>query len=520
MRVPGKKTFEEFVVHPEEYDKRRGYPASRGEPYGSGLEQRKPTVLIVDDELNIRRALARQLTRQGFEVHDAGNGATGIELIQAHAMDIALIDLKMPDMGGHEVLREFRRLSPATECIVITAHGSAEAAYLALSEGAYDYFEKPIMDSSRFFQILRKALEVRELKEEKSRLQAKLGGGSGSQLIGNSPAMMQLNSLIRDVARVPVPVLITGESGTGKERVARAIHQLSPQAEGPWVPINCTAIPENLLESELFGYEKGAFTGAQGRKVGLFEEANGGTLFLDEIGNMPISMQAKLLRVLQEREIVRVGGSRPIPINCRILAATHVNLRGAIDSGEFREDLFYRLNVINIQVPPLRERKEDIQLLTYFFVQKFNQEYMKNVRSLTNGALELLQGQEWEENNVRQLENAINRAMVLCQADELGEELFNLAPPTGRRLQGPMEGAPEGLFDKRLIDLDYTDAKREIVETFSKWYLEERLKETGWNITRAAEMSGQQRPNFRKLMTRFGVDVPDADERQRRIKQK
>jgi DNA-binding NtrC family response regulator len=485
----------------------------------SFLEQRRPTVLIVDDELNIRRALARQLTRQGFEVHDAGNGAAGIALIQEHRMDIALIDLKMPDMSGHEVLREFRNLSPATECIVITAHGSAEAAYLALSEGAYDYFEKPIMDSSRFFQILRKALEVRDLKEEKSRLQAQLGGDSGTQLIGNSPAMIKLNGLIRDVARVPVPVLITGESGTGKERVARAIHQSSPQADGPWVAINCTAIPENLLESELFGYEKGAFTGAQGRKHGLFEEASGGTLFLDEIGNMPISMQAKLLRVLQEREIVRVGSSRSIPINCRILAATHVGLKEAIAKGDFREDLYYRLNVINIQVPPLRDRAEDIQLLTYFFVQKFNQEYAKNVRSLSSEALELLQSQEWKENNVRQLENAINRAMVLCQADELGIELFNLAPGRGTSLQGPMEGSSGGMFDERLTDMDYTDAKREVVEAFSRWYLEDRLRETGWNITRAAEMSGQQRPNFRKLMTRFGVDVPSTSERQRQFKQ-
>ena len=501
------------------YDKPIETIPSQTDLLRSFLEQRRPTVLIVDDELNIRRALARQLTRQGFEVHDAGNGAAGIALIQEHRMDIALIDLKMPDMSGHEVLREFRNLSPATECIVITAHGSAEAAYLALSEGAYDYFEKPIMDSSRFFQILRKALEVRELKEEKSRLQAQLGGDAGTQLIGNSPAMIKLNGLIRDVARVPVPVLITGESGTGKERVARAVHQSSPQAEGPWVAINCTAIPENLLESELFGYEKGAFTGAQGRKHGLFEEASGGTLFLDEIGNMPISMQAKLLRVLQEREIVRVGSSRPIPINCRILAATHVGLKEAIANGSFREDLFYRLNVINIQVPPLRDRAEDIQLLTYFFVQKFNQEYAKNVRSLSSEALELLQSQEWKENNVRQLENAINRAMVLCQADELGVELFNLAPGKGSSLKGQMEGGSGGMFDERLTDMDYTEAKREVVEAFSRWYLEDRLRETGWNITRAAEMSGQQRPNFRKLMTRFGVDVPSTSERQRQFKQ-
>ena len=256
------------------------------------MENRPPTVLIIDDEVNIRRALKRQLVRQGYEVTDTGNGREGITWAQEHDPDIALIDLKMPDMNGQDVLRELRTNCPATECILITAHGSAEAAYLALSAGAYDYFEKPILDSSRFFQILRKALEVRELKEERSRLRARLGGGASDQLVGNSPAMLKLIALLRDVARVPVPVLVTGVSGTGKVRVARAIHANSPQAEGPWIAINCTAIPETLLESELFGYEKGAFTGAEQRKPGLFEKASEGTLFLDEIGNMPLSMQA------------------------------------------------------------------------------------------------------------------------------------------------------------------------------------------------------------------------------------
>jgi len=477
-----------------------------------------PTVLVVDDELNIRRAMKRQLTRQGYVVLDASCGADGIEIIKNNSIDIALIDLRMPDMGGHEVLREFRTLSPKTECIVITAHGSAEAAYLALSEGAYDYFEKPIMDSSRFFQILRKALEVRDLKEEKSRLKAKLGDSSPDQLIGNSPAMLRMNDLIRDVARVPVPVLITGESGTGKERVARSIHASSPQSEGPWVAINCTAIPENLLESELFGHEKGAFTGAASQKRGLFEEANSGTLFLDEIGNMPVSMQAKLLRVLQEREITRVGGSKPIPINCRILAATHVEMKGAIEEGTFREDLYYRLNVINIAVPPLRDRLEDIQLLTYYFVRKFNSEYGKSVRSVSSAALELLRSQTFEENNVRQLENIINRAMVLVRADELGAELFDLTPGTPR-LSASGGGDSISPFDTRLLTMDYVDAKKVLVESFSSWYLEDRLRETGWNITRAAEMSGQQRPNFRKLMTRFKVKVPSDDKKNQVIKQ-
>ena len=481
------------------------------------MESRPPTVLIIDDEVNIRRALKRQLVRQGYEVLDTGQGAEGLSMAAASAPDIALIDLKMPDMDGQEVLRELKRQNPGTECILITAHGSAEAAFLALSAGAYDYFEKPILDSSRFFQILRKALEVRELKEERSRLKARLGSDTSEQLVGNSAAMLRLNALIRDVARVPVPVLITGESGTGKERVARSIHANSPRADGPWIAINCTAIPDNLLESELFGYEKGAFTGADRTKHGLFEQASGGTLFLDEIGNMPLSMQAKLLRVLQEREVVHVGGSKPIAVNCRILAATHVTLKTAIEEGHFREDLFYRLNVINVDVPPLRERREDIQLLTYYFVQRFNREYGKNVRSISGEVVELLMSQTWAENNVRQLENAVNRAMVLAQDDELGVHLFELEDG-GRKGPLGVEGVPKEVFDAALIDMDYTQAKRAVVDEFSRWYIEERLKQTGWNITRAAEMSGQQRPNFRKLMTRFGVEVPSQADRQKVLK--
>jgi two-component system response regulator AtoC len=483
----------------------------------SPLENRPPTVLIIDDEVNIRRALKRQLVRQGFEVEDTGSGREGLAWAQENDPDIALIDLKMPDMDGQEVLRLLRENCPATECILITAHGSAEAAFLALSAGAYDYFEKPILDSSRFFQILRKALEVRELKEERSRLRARLGGGASDQLVGNSPAMLKLSALIRDVARVPVPVLITGESGTGKERVARAIHSNSPQKDGPWIAINCTAIPENLLESELFGYEKGAFTGAAQSKKGLFEQASGGTLFLDEIGNMAMSMQAKLLRVLQEREVVHVGGGKAIAVDCRILAATHVDLKKAIGEGFFREDLFYRLNVINVEVPPLRARKEDIQLLTYFFMQKFNEEYSKEVRSIRGEVLEILGREDWADNNVRQLENAINRAMVLAQGTELTVDLFE-AHPGGAYTKAAPDDVAGGLLDNGLLDLDYTEAKSRVVDAFSRWYLEGRLRETGWNITRAAEMSGQQRPNFRKLMTRFQVEVPDASSRKRKVK--
>ncbi|MDP6932417.1 MAG: sigma-54 dependent transcriptional regulator, partial [Myxococcota bacterium] len=367
-------------------------------------------VLVVDDEAPFRRSLGLWLRRKGYEVTEAASGEEALERIHDQDFQLALVDVQMPGMEATEVIRGLRRLSPLTETIVVTGFGDAEIAYQVLREGACDYIEKPITDWDRFFHVLHKAQEIRDLKAERARLTKQRSSESLDQLIGNSPAMRELTALIRQVAPTPVPVLIAGESGSGKERVARAIHAASPRSEGPWVAINCAAIPSDLLESELFGFEKGGHSTATQAKPGLFETANEGTLFLDEIGEMPASMQAKLLRVLQEREVSRLGGTRTIPINARIVAATNVDLKDAIQKKEFREDLYYRLRVVEIRVPPLRERREDVPLLAYYFVQKYNEEFGKQVRHISDRANDALQAHDWEENNVRELEHSVQRA--------------------------------------------------------------------------------------------------------------
>ncbi len=325
--------------------------------------------------------------------------------------------------------------------------------------------------------------------------------------------MRDLGALIRQVAPTPVPVLIMGESGSGKERVARAVHSASSCKHGPWVAINCAAIPADLLESELFGYEKGGHSQAAQQKKGLFELANEGTIFLDEIGEMPMTMQAKLLRVLQEREVQRIGGTGPISINCRVLAATNRDLRQAIADKAFREDLFYRLRVVEIRVPPLRERREDIPLLAHYFLDKYRAEFSKDVRRLHPATVSMLQSMDWAGSNVRELEHAIQRAMVLCETDDLTPDLFEEGPSNIVSLPAKEAGDP---VTQPLPDfgngLTYQSAKENIVREFTVMYLQQRLREGDGNITRAAELSGMLRPNFKKLMKRYGVEVEDAME--------
>ncbi len=481
---------------------------------GTESKARVPTILIIDDEVNIRKALGRQLSRQGYQVLESGSGEEGLAIVKEQDVDLALVDLRMPGLSGQEVLTEMQANHPRVVCILITAHGSAQAAFLALNAGAYDYFEKPIMDQQRFFQVIRKALEFQRLKDENDQLQAALQVRGGSEhLIGNSEAIRSVISMVRSVAKVPVSVLITGESGTGKERVARAVHSESPNSKGPFMGVNCAAIPETLIEGELFGAEAGAYTGARTLKRGYFENAENGTILLDEVGHMPVHMQAKLLRVCNEREIVRLGGSRPIQINCRILAATHVDLKAAVKEGTFREDLYFRLNVVEIKVPPLRDRKDDIPLLAWYFIDKYNQEFSKNVRSISPEAQDLLVGHDWAENNVRELENHIKRAMVFTTGDVLKVSGLGLVPRyTSPTTVDSESGAGRGAggFSPELLEMDYTAAKQTLVYDFSRWYLEDRLAKSGWVITRAAELAGQQRPNMKRLMRKYDVHRPDA----------
>ncbi len=470
------------------------------------------TMLVVDDETPVRRSLARLLSRQGFEVVEAASAEEGLSAVQAHDVAVALVDVNLPGSDGGATIRRLHQATPQTEIVALTAMGSSEVSFNVIRAGACDYFEKPITDWHRFFQVIQKALQIRQLKAERARLAKLRSGEAIEQLIGNSPAMRDLAALIRQVSPTPAPVLIMGESGSGKERVARAIHASSSRKRGPWIAINCAAIPAELLESELFGYEKGGHSTATQRKQGLFEAANDGTLFLDEIGEMPMTMQAKLLRVLQEREVNRIGGTKPVPINCRLLAATNVDLREAIALKQFREDLFYRLRVVEIQVPPLRERRDDIPLLAHYFLAKYNEEFSKQVRRIHPAAMAGLQAADWGGSNVRELEHAIQRAMVLCETDELTPALFdfgeNVVPfqTSQARMPTPDEAvSPVG-------NVSYQEAKEQVVSGFTVQYLTQRLRESSGNITRAAELSGMLRPNFKKLMKKFGVEVEDASE--------
>ena len=475
-----------------------------------------PTLLVVDDEVAVRRSLGRLLSRQGFEVHEASTLDEALDVLKAQDVNLALVDCPLGKEEGTVPIQRIHEASPSTEIVALTEMGANESTFHVMRSGACDYYEKPISDWHRFFQVINKALEVHKLKAEKTRLAKLRSGEAIEQLIGDSPAMRDLGALIRQVSPTPVPVLIIGESGVGKERVARAIHAASSRKHGPWVAINCAAIPADLLESELFGFEKGGHSQASQRKKGLFETANEGTIFLDEIGEMPMTMQAKLLRVLQEREVQRIGGTQPIAINCRVLAATNRDLRQAISEKAFREDLFYRLRVVEVRVPPLRERREDISLLAHYFLDKYRTEFSKNVRRLHPATLSMLESMSWSGSNVRELEHAIQRAMVLCETEDLTPDLFEEAPTNVVALHSSQShGATQAQLQPSssasfVAGQTYQAAKEDIIRGFTVQYLLQRLREGEGNITKAAALSGMLRPNFKKLMIKYGVKVEDA----------
>ncbi len=368
-------------------------------------------ILIVDDEVNIRSALVTILEKRGHRVVAVGSGEEAWAFMQHTPVDLLLTDLKLPGMGGIELLRRVKDGVPETEVVVMTAYGSVETAVEAMRLGAYDYVTKPI-EKDRFPVVVEKALERRRLAVENRRLRQDLQTRKHyERMIGNSEPMHQVYELIEQVAGSDITVLIVGESGTGKELVARAMHQKSPRAEGPFVTLNCGALPDNLFESELFGYERGAFTGAVSTKAGRFELADGGTLFLDEVGELSPKAQVDFLRVLETKEFRRLGGTRVIKVNTRVLAATNRNLEEAVKSGAFREDLYYRLNVIPIQLPPLRNRSEDIPLLVESFLAEFTQAHQKDPMEVSPSAFRSLKLYSWP-GNIRELRNVIERLVV------------------------------------------------------------------------------------------------------------
>ncbi|MCS6967340.1 MAG: sigma-54 dependent transcriptional regulator [Cytophagales bacterium] len=370
-----------------------------------------PKVLIVDDEKSVRYSLREILEYEKYEVDEAKDGEEGLEKLKAEDYDVCLCDIKMPKMDGIEVLEKAMELGKNTQFIMISAHGTIETAVEATKKGAYDFISKP-PDLNRLLVTIRNALDKSSLVEETRTLRKKIISKTSSRMIGESEALQKVREMINKVAPTEARVLITGPNGSGKELVARAIHELSNRASGPLIEVNCAAIPSELIESELFGHEKGSFTSAIKQRIGKFELANGGTLFLDEIGDMSLSAQAKVLRALQEHKITRVGGDKEIKINVRVVAATNKDLKEEIKQGRFREDLYHRLSVIVIHVPPLKERKEDIPLLVDYFLQEIAEDYGAAKKSITPEAIAQLQTYEWT-GNIRELRNVVERLVIM-----------------------------------------------------------------------------------------------------------
>ena len=458
----------------------------------------KYRILIVDDEESMREFLSIMLHREGYQVEAAADGLQAVARLKEQSFDLVITDMKMPRMGGFELLAHIRDRFAETVVIMITAFSTTEEAVEAMKQGAYDYIIKPFKnDEIRL--IVKNALERKALRQENVRLKTELGKRySFSGLIGKSKAMQDIYDLIQKVAPSKVSLLITGESGTGKEVVARAIHYHSDRKECAFVPVNCGAIPENLLESELFGHERGSFTGAIQQKQGLFEVADGGTLFLDEIGELPAAMQVKLLRVLQEREMRRVGGTRDLPVDVRVIAATNKDLEAEVKRGAFREDLYYRLNVIHMVLPPLRDRREDLPLLVEHLFQKLSGKEGINIEE---GAMRRIFDYNWP-GNVRELENAIERCIVLGGSEIISEDCLPL-PLRSRSSNG--QGVLADIPDSGL-DLDG------YLGGIEKEILSKALEKTGGVRKKAAELLGITFRSIRYRLAKYGMGEEGEEE--------
>jgi DNA-binding NtrC family response regulator len=445
-------------------------------------------LLIVDDELSVRDSLGKWFHEEGYDVVTAESANDALTRLAEGKWDAALVDIKMHGTDGIELQRRMHEVDPELIVIMMTGYASVETAVAALKNGAYDYVTKPL-DPDEISHLMKKALAHKRTEEENVRLRETVAEVARPEdIVGQSSPMTRVYEAIETVGPTDATVLITGESGTGKELVARAIHHASPRKFHPLVVIHCGALTETLLESELFGHEKGAFTGAQYRKKGKFEIAEGGTVFLDEIGDISLKTQTDLLRVLQEREIVRVGSNQPIKVDFRSVAATNKDLEKMIEEGKFRPDLFYRLNVFRIELPPLRERRDDIPILVNHFVQKFSEQMNKKITRVSPGAMNLLQQQTWT-GNVRELENAVERAMVVAQEPEIRESDFVFKAAT----------VPNGA-SKSLDEIE----RAHILRT---------LESVKWNQTRAAEILQIDRVTLHHKLKRYGWSRPTVETR-------
>jgi len=473
-----------------------------------------PRVVVVDDEPTLRRTIARTLAQKGFEVTQLEDGTQALAHLEKNDPDVMLVDLMMPGVSGLEVLKETKARRPDVECVIMTAYSRIEDAVTAVRAGAYDFLTKPFPSFDAVALTVAKAAERRRLITRTRRLEEELDRSSvaGTTLIGSSPPMREVYRLIEGVASASSTVLVLGESGTGKELVARAIHDKSPRKVRPFVAVNCSSIPDTLIESELFGHVRGAFTSAMSARAGLFEAADKGTLFLDEVGDLSLAAQVKLLRALQEGEIKRVGSNDTKVVDVRVIAATNVDLKRKIESGAFREDLYYRLNVIAIDLPALRDRRDDVPLLAQHFLRKFTQRAGKNIARISIEAIEALTAYEWP-GNIRQLENAMERAVVLATSDEITKAelpdavtgglraLARVAPVNSVTLESALDSLVLGL-----ADLPYPEAKRRIVRDFDRAYGAALLSRAQGNVSEAARKAGLDRSNFRRVLRRHGDD--------------
>ncbi len=449
----------------------------------------RPVVLVVDDDTGLRESF-RLILEDEYDVLEAADGAQALDTLRTTQVDLVLLDIRLPDIDGIAVLEQIKAFDDHMEVILVTAVQTVRTAVAAMKLGAFDYVTKPFEEDD-ILPLVHRAIEKRALSREVVYLRSELARRLDfEELVGRAPQMQRLYQLIESVARTQVTVLILGESGTGKELIARAIHRQGATRDGPFVPVNVAAIADGLLESELFGHEKGAFTNALQKKLGKFELAHGGTLFLDEIATLRIDLQAKILRVLQEREIERVGGIRRIKIDVRVLAATNADPKRAVQSGALREDLYYRLNVVQINAPPLRERREDIPLLVEHFLRKYSQEFHKRIVGVAPAALEVFQAYSWP-GNVRELQNIVERAVALVEGSTIDVKdlpLDLLLPDRGARAEGSEE-------------LPLKEAR----EQFERQLILQALERVQWNRTQAARLLGMHRNSLKAKLEAWGI---------------
>ncbi len=460
------------------------------------------TALIIDDEPDIRELLEITLTRMGIRASSVPDLASALKLLQENSFNLCLTDMNLPDGNGIELVHWIQKHSPSTPVAVITAYGSMDTAIESLKAGAFDFVSKPV-ELPRLRDLVQSALKLSQPDPEQE-----TGSDEPGLLLGNSEQIRKLRNQTRKLARSQAPVFISGESGSGKELVARMIHLQGPRRDGPFIAVNCGAIPSELMESEFFGHKKGSFTGAVENKEGLFRSAHGGTLLLDEVADLPLAMQVKLLRAIQEKAIRPVGDSKEIPVDIRLLSATHKNLPDLVQDGSFRQDLFYRINVIELSVPPLRERKDDIPLLAEHILRRIATEYECEPASLTQDAIEQLKTYDFP-GNVRELENILERAFTLCDAERIGAADLHMgngasaAPIPSGGIQEPVAGAPEGAavpLPEGEIDLEG------YLESIERQAIEKALEATRWNKTAAAKRLGISFRALRYRLKKLGME--------------